>query len=67
MYGITQKEIASVIGVTPTTYSYKENGKTYFNQREMITITNELKKHNPVITMDDIFFENAVNPKLTKK
>ncbi|MBU5292788.1 helix-turn-helix domain-containing protein [Anaerosalibacter bizertensis] len=66
MYGITQKDLARLIKVSPTTYSYKENGKTYFNQEEMIVITNILKKYNPMITMDDIFFRNNVNLKLTK-
>lgn len=66
MYDITQKDLARLIRVSPTTYSYKENGKTYFNQGEMIAITNELKKHNPMITMDDIFFKNEVNLKLTR-
>lgn len=67
MYNITQKDLATLLKVSPTTYSYKENGRTYFNQEEMIKITNEFKKHNPTITMDDIFFESGVNFKLTKE
>lgn len=58
MIGITQLQISEILGISTTTYSFKENMKTEFTRSEMIKITKCLKNYFPNITMDEIFFDS---------
>lgn len=55
LYGITQSEMAYIIGSTTSNYCAKENGKRQFKQQEMNKIYTFLKKNDENITLDDIF------------
>lgn len=41
--GITQKEMADRIGITVTTYNFKENGKREFKAGEIAIVANILQ------------------------
>lgn len=61
MLNLSQQEVASKIGVSPTTYNHKETGKRKFSQTEMVAIISLFKERIPEITMDEIFFENNIS------
>ncbi|MDO6353565.1 helix-turn-helix domain-containing protein [Caloramator sp. CAR-1] len=61
MLRLTQADMAKLLNITQTSYSFKENGKVPFKQDEMIKITKFFKEKIPEITMDEIFFEEEVN------
>lgn len=56
MLGMTQKQIASYLGILPQSYSNKERGETAFKDEEKQKIKELLKPYFPDITIDDIFF-----------
>lgn len=58
MLDMTQQDMAEKIGISLTTYNRKETGKIEFNQKEMVSITDIIKKGIPNITMDEIFFKS---------
>ena len=49
--GLTQKEMASLIGMPSSSYSRKENGDNQFTLQEAYKISQVLEK-----TVDEIFF-----------
>ena len=49
--GLTQKEMASLIGMPSSSYSRKENGDNQFTLKEAYKISQVLEK-----TIDEIFF-----------
>ena len=55
-YNITQEQIAKVIGISRVNYNMKENGKRAFKQKEMNKVYKVLKRNNPKLNMQDIFF-----------
>lgn len=60
MLGLTQTEVALLLGQKKANYSQKENGNIDFKLCEMVSIQKEfnrrLKKLNmPELTMDEIF------------
>lgn len=60
MYGLTQKDMAKLLGVCESSYNHKINRVTPFSHDEMMTIYNELNKRakklgDNCITLDDIF------------
>jgi len=48
--GLTQKDMAEKLGITPHTYRNKELGYTFFNLKEMFKISDLFQK-----SLDDIF------------
>lgn len=62
---MSQTDIARAIGICLTSYNLKETGKKDFTQSEMIAILNVIKKHNPNITVDEIFFSKSVSVMIT--
>lgn len=60
MAGLTQRDMALMVGMTQTTYSRKENGKADFTEKEMNDIYNVISKilmdENPDLKITDIFF-----------
>lgn len=65
MLKINQCELANLLGISATSYSKKETGKTEFTQSEMVKITQYIKSLVPDITMDDIFFRKIVSKMVT--
>ena len=51
--GLTQKQMASLIGMPGSSYSRKENGDNQFTLQEAYKISQVLEK-----TIDEIFFYN---------
>lgn len=52
----TQKEFATILGISNQAYSSKENGKTPFKPSEMLKLKNYIAKRYPNVTIDSIFF-----------
>lgn len=59
-FKLTQKKIAKQAKICERSYGYKENGIYNFTLPEMIRITNYFKKLDPLITMDDLFFDEKL-------
>ena len=53
-FGITQKELSEVLGITEKTYSTKERYGT-FTQQEMLKIRQFFLRYEPGISLDQIF------------
>ncbi|MBZ4662812.1 MAG: hypothetical protein JG776_494 [Caloramator sp.] len=58
---LTQADMAKLLNISLTSYSFKENGKIPFKQNEMVLITKTFKEKIPNITMDEIFFNEEVS------
>lgn len=56
MFRLKQAELAEMIGVMPTTLSFKENSKRDWTSSEMGEIYEIFKKYKPDIKFEDIFF-----------
>ncbi len=56
MLGLTQKDLAKKLKVTSQTYSNKERGIRHFNDKEKVELLNILKKAEPTLTIDNLFF-----------
>lgn len=54
--GFTQEYMASLLGITQSTYSAKERGERLFNQKEIEVIVRKFKEKLPNVTIEDIFF-----------
>lgn len=63
---ISQSKMAKLIGVGLTSYNLKENGKSSFNQIEMIKILEIFRNKGLNVTADQIFFKNEVINLITK-
>ena len=55
-YGLTQTNMANILGVSLQTYWKKEKGETAFNDTEKQKIKDLFSKDFPNITIDDLFF-----------
>lgn len=62
----SQKDFATLLGISVTSYASKEKGKTQFKALEMKKITDEIKKKIPNVTIEEIFFEDKLQ-KLQKE
>lgn len=62
---MSQTDMAKAIGIGLTAYNFKETGKSDFTQSEMLSIRDIIKKYNPNITIDEIFFSQSVNVTIT--
>lgn len=56
MLGLTQVEMAKVLGISKQSYHSKENGITPFKDTEKIKIKTLIESLFPSITIDEIFF-----------
>ncbi|MGY3763112.1 helix-turn-helix transcriptional regulator [Granulicatella adiacens] len=56
MIGLTQKDVASKLGISCESYINKENGRTSFKDTEKMKFKNLLLSSFPDITLEDIFF-----------
>ena len=65
MINMSQTDMAKAIGICLTSYHLKETGKKDFTQSEMVSILNIIKKYNPNITIDEIFFSKTVSIMIT--
>lgn len=63
--GFTQTAFSKKIGISLSAYSQKETGKLDFTQTEMRKILDLLKKYNPDVKADDIFFSSNVSVSIT--
>jgi len=63
MTGLTQKEMANRLNITEGTYRNKEKGKVCFKDREMKVFYELVKKNNPSVTIQEIFFTNKSTQK----
>jgi len=62
LLGMTQKDLASFLGVSIQSIRNKEKGKTSFSDSEKIVFRNLIReKAFPHITIDDIFFTEKVS------
>lgn len=58
--GLTQQDMADILGVSKQSYWNKENERTAFSDSEKVLIKDMLVKHFPEIKIDDIFFSEEV-------
>lgn len=56
MLGMTQTELASILGISKQSYYRKEKGYSNFKDNEKIIIKTFFSSFFPEITVDDIFF-----------
>ncbi len=56
MLGLTQKEMADVLGLSAQSYYLKENGRVKFTYDEMRVFRDKVQTIMPDVTIDDIFF-----------
>ncbi|KGF48107.1 hypothetical protein HMPREF0872_00450 [Veillonella montpellierensis DNF00314] len=54
--GLTQTEFAVKLGLSIKNYNHKENGIRKFTPAEMNKVYKVLKRTNPKLNMQDIFF-----------
>lgn len=50
--GLTQTQLANLIGIAPATYNHKENGVAYFSFNEILKLLNVLE-----CSFEDIFLQ----------
>lgn len=62
---MSQTEMAKAIGIGLTSYNFKETGKSDFTQSEMLSIWKIIKRYNPKVTIDELFFKKTVNVMIT--
>ena len=58
MLGLTQKELSDKLGISLQSYNNKETGKNAFNDRERLAIRDMVKKVEPDITIDELFYQD---------
>lgn len=56
MLGLTQKDLALLIGISENQYRLKEKGKYEFSQSEMKKIHELICKNVGVVSLETIFF-----------
>lgn len=56
MLGLTQREMADVLGLSAQSYYLKENGRVKFTYDEMRIFRDRVQTIMPDVTIDDIFF-----------
>lgn len=59
LHGYTQADLGQLIGVTQSTYNYKENGQTSFKVEELVTLAEFFG-----ITLDDIVNDKQITVKI---
>lgn len=61
MLGLTQKQIAELLGITPQSYSSKEIGIRSFKDSEKIKLKELFGEIDANLTIDSIFFNQIVS------
>ena len=56
MLGLTQREMADILGLSAQSYYLKENGRVKFTYDEMRIFRDRVQTIMPDVTIDDIFF-----------
>lgn len=56
MLGLTQREMADILGLSTQSYYLKENGRVKFTYDEMRVFRDRVQTIMPDVTIDDIFF-----------
>lgn len=59
--GLTQTDVANMLGISLQSYSRKELEKVPFNDNEKIFVLNLFKGDFPNLTIDKLFFEHKVS------
>ena len=54
MLGMSQKEMAEVLGLSLRGYSTKENGQSKFDANELVKIQQTFKEKNLEVSLDDL-------------
>lgn len=54
--GMTQKDIASYLNISPQSYSNKEKGYRAFNDQEKMKLKTLFQQIDSELTIDEIFF-----------
>ncbi|MDB1924105.1 helix-turn-helix transcriptional regulator [Clostridium tertium] len=62
---ISQAEMAEIAGLGLTSYNLKENGKSYFTQKQMLDILMYFKEKGLPVTADELFFNSKVSIMIT--
>lgn len=62
---MSQTDMAKAIGIGLTSYNSKETGKSDFTQSEMLSIWKIIKRYNPKVTIDELFFKKTVSVVIT--
>lgn len=61
--GISQTDMAKVIGLGLTSYNLKENGKSDFNQEQMVKLRDFFIKQGFNVSIEELFFnKKVINP-----
>lgn len=55
--GLTQREMAEIIGITEQSYWNKENERRKFTDEEKVKVRDYLRRYVPNVTVDHIFFK----------
>lgn len=55
MTGLSQENVAKVLGISTNSYSNKERGVTQFKQNEMLAFVTLIKEYLPNIKIEDVF------------
>lgn len=63
MTGLTQREMAKRLSISEGTYRNKEKGKASFKDGEMKVFYELVKKTNPSVTFQEIFFTDSPTQK----
>lgn len=61
LYNLKQEDVAKILNMSKTSYSYKETGKQEFRLNEAKTLADYFG-----VSIDEIFFDNIVNIKMTE-
>ena len=56
MLGLTQKELAKALNITPQSVSAKENGKRSFTDNEKVFLLELFREEDNDLTIDKLFF-----------
>lgn len=59
--GLTQENMAKIIGISLSSYKMKEKGLSEFKHSEMIKFYKVVQSVNPNISFEDIFFDKNVH------
>jgi len=63
MTGLSQKDMAKKLNISEGTYRNKEKGKASFKDNEMKVFYELVRKNNPTVTFQEIFFTDSQTQK----
>lgn len=59
--GLTQEQMAELLGIGQGTYNRKEKGKSQFTQPEINEVMKIVRQSFPDATVDEIFFNSELS------